>query len=349
MHLRYLYVMTWVLCFGGFLATAHAQQDSIRQISYPAINENLLVQTKWRYTYTTHRETNTVLHKADADYNYFLFWKYDNTYQMYLNGELTAGTWKLNDAKNEIYYPFRKTEWWRIAEFTEETLILEYTQHNRTSYRAHFVRVTDDQAPFVRAPNDLPDVLVDYVTQRPSKYKHRYIKGEKGKRQRYSRRERRRIEELEKVRRDSIQQLPFMQIELVGGGFYGGVDKVYRNNLVIKTNGQVIQEFQSELQGLQVIRRSISRQTVEQLVAFIESNKFFEFQQTYMCETRNCIERMQSSPRPIALRIAVTHGARRKVVVVNIWDGKGYQNAWVKYPPALDTIVKTIQDTALYQ
>lgn len=332
----------WLLLF-IFVAVAQGQR------AYPPINENKLLQTKWRYTYTTHTESNTIIHKADKDYKYFLFLKYDNTVQTYINGRLIEGIWGLNADKNELLYDFRRIKSWRIAEFTDKVLILEYSLHAKASYRYHFVAVTDAEAPFIRSPYDLPDVLVINKQQQADPYRFRGVKDEPGKRLLTPRQQRRDARRAAKLAKNPPKAAPtFIQIELVGGGFYGGLDKVLRNNLVIKTNGQVVKEFQTELQGLQITRRTISRQSLEELVKYIESQEFFNFQQTYTCQTGDCQRRMQELPRPIALRIVVTYGFRRKVVMIPFWDGQGHQKSILEYPPQLDAIVKAIENTALY-
>ena len=310
---------------------------------YPPINESLLLQTKWKYTFTTHQATNTVIHKADKNYLYYIFFRYDNVLETSLNGKWSAQNWAMNSEKNTLLYDFRKIDRWEIAEFTDHALVLEYTLYGKIAYRYHFVSVPDADAPFERQLTDLPDVRVDYANAKADKYKYRNVRAEKGKRWFWQR-----SKKDKNAPSESIKILPeaptFMQIELVGGGYRGGIDKVYRNNLVIKTDGLVIQEFQSEVQGLRVTKKQIPRKTVEELVAFIEKHHFLEFQQSYNCQTADCAHRLQKKPAPIALRLALTHGARRKVITVGIWDGTGYQNSLINYPPELDTIVRTIQN-----
>lgn len=334
----------WLLC-SIFALGMKAQTPR----SYPPINENKLLQTKWKYTYTTHTESNTIIHKADKDYKYFLFLKYDNTVQTYINGRTIDGLWSLNAAQNELNYDFRKIKSWRIAEFTSQTLILEYSLHSKASYRYHFVSVSNEQAPFIRSPFDLPDVLVVNKQATPDQFKFRGVKDEIGKRPLTPRQLLRDARRAAKRERNPPKEEPiFIQIELVGGGFFGGLDRVLRNNLVIKTNGQVVREFQTERQGLQVTRRTIPRKDLEELLKYIETQQFFNFQQTYTCQTGDCQKRMSQQPRPIALSLCITYGFRRKVVMIPFWDGQGHDKSILEYPPQLDAIVKAIEKTALY-
>ena len=87
-----------IIClFVLFLTTfIHAQvSDSLASV-YTPVNENLFVNTKWKYTYTTHTQSNTIIHKASDEYKYFIFFRYDYSCQTYLNGVLTDGEWKLS-------------------------------------------------------------------------------------------------------------------------------------------------------------------------------------------------------------------------------------------------------------
>lgn len=330
---------------------------------YPAINENLFVNTKWKYTYTTHAESNTVIHKADEMYLYYLFFRYDYGYQMYLNGNLTDGIWRLNKEQNEINYNFRRIKWWRIASFTEDALILEFSMHAKSSYRYHFIRVSDDDAPFERSPNDLPDINVNLIQDAQKAQQDSYAnflesrgikynkKAWERRKLRREKREKNRIARLQRTARGRAklareQPQEMMQVELVGGGFRDGVDPVYRNMIVIKTDGRVIKEYQSELQGLQVSKHNIPRESLEKLVTYIEENNFFEFDQTYTCENQDCIKRLSNKPKPIALRIAITKGVRRKIITIPIWDGRGKARSLINYPKELDAIVQAILKTA---
>lgn len=356
-----MHILKWIVALNILYLSSSllvAQSTLVDSSAYAAINENLFVNTKWKYTYTTHAESNTIIHKADEDYKYYLFFKYDYSYEMYLNSKLTYGEWKLNKEQNEINYEFRKIKWWRIADFTEETLILEFSVNSKSSYRYHFVRSSDADAPFERSPFDLPDVNVDHnLDGVSSKNKYRYVKAELGKRRRYNQRreerrqlkEQRRKDRLARLDKTPIEDLEFLQIELVGGGFYGGPDPVYRNILTVKTDGRVIWEYQTALRGLVITKSYIPRKTLEELVVFIEDKQFFTFEKVYTCESAECAKRMDQKPRPISLRLAITKGHHRHIVTISIWEGQGKKRTYVNYPDELDVIIEAIQQTAIYQ
>ena len=338
-----------LLIFALFSSFALAQLPASQ---YAAVQESRLMQTQWRYTYTTHAGSNTIIHKADADYRHYIFLKFDGSVQTYLHGRILHGKWALNEAKNQLFYEFRRLKWWHIVEHGDKLLVLEYVLANGVAYRYHFVPLPESEwRVFERSPFDLPDVIVvrDPKAEPKERYRYRNTTDAPGKRplsMAQIRREARRQARLAK--NPPPPQEEFLQIELVGGGFIAGLDRVYKNNLVIKTNGQVVKEYHTELQGYTISRRTIARKTLEDLVAYIDSKKFFEMPPTFGCVSGECQERMQRPPRPIALRIAVTRGHTRKLVSLPIWDGRGVENSPIPYPPALDSIVRAIENVALY-
>lgn len=326
------------LCFLG--TSMIAQIDSLKPTIYPGVNENILANTKWRYTYTAHKESNTVIHKADDNYEYFLYLKYDNTFENFLNGKFTGGHWKLNDAKNELYYDHRQIDWWKIAEFTNKTLILEFSLNKNASYQYNFVRVGSEDAPFVRAANDLPDVDVEAFAAANKRTKER----------RSNKRRKKRVKERKQPRKiielPQEEKLPVIKVEMVGGGFFGGNDPIYRNYIMINTNGRLIKEVQTEQRGLIKTKKTIERSTLEELARFIDSKEFFKFQTVYDCDNNICRKRLNQTPRPIPLRIAVTYGGKRKVVTVSIFGKEKSRVKYIGYPPELELIIEAINKLA---
>jgi hypothetical protein len=338
-------ILSILAVFSFYAQPITAQIDSSRQ--YPTINENAILHTKWKYTYTTAQSSNTVIHKADKDYQYYVYLRYDYVFEMFLNGKYSTGNWELNAKKNKIYYPFRKIDWWNIVEFDDTKLVLEYYAFGRIAYRYHFVALSETLSPFKKPANELPDILVDNYRQKTEKLTYRYTKNEKGKR-RLLKKQKRSEEKLAKIKSETIMPNDkFLQIELVGGGFYGGLDKTYKNNLIIKNNGQLIRELETELNGLRVTKKQIPRADLDSLVSFMEKSKFFEWPQSYNCENRICMERYNETPRPVALRLVVTYGSKRKIVIVSIWDGRGKANALIDYPKELDLIVQTLENMSI--
>lgn len=322
-------------------------------------NPHLLDNTQWKYTYTTNSSENSVIHLADSNYHFFLYFRFDQQLILNINGQFEQKSWSFNRLKKELSFNFRNVHIWTICSFSEESLVLEFKSNNNY-YCFHFIRAKRLKTPFelpdyelnvvdIHVPANSPEAFAEqfYITfleERGIQYDP--IKWEK-RAAIQKKKEQARIARLSKTRSGKRilleeNELEFIQIELVGGGYFGGVDPVFRNIILIKNNGQVIKEYQSELKGLQVIKHKIERDTLEKLVAFIEDQAFFEFDQMYGCSSLRCYNRLEKEPRPIAFRIAITKGTKRKIVTLPLWDGKGLKKSLIDYPPALDNIVQAI-------
>ncbi len=317
-----------------------AQQQPYRA-SFGAVDEQLLIETKWRYTYTLHLQSNTIVHRADGQYDWYLYFRYDNSFWEYLNGKSRQGQWRIDNRR--LYYAFGEIPHFKIAQITTRLLVLEFQQPtSRGTYQYHFVRVQSRDAPFQRPANQLPEVIVEDTRTHPTHSNGRWwaYAAQRKKRQLWAK-----FRSI--VRRNQPQVYePYIYIELIGGGFYGGIDPVLKDYIVIKNDGRLIKEFESVHNGLVVTRKYIPRQELEAFARFILSQGFFEMERMYDCQSHLCAQRKLRQPRPIPLRLAVTYGQRRKVVTVAIWgkDDSGIQ--YVDYPPALDAIVDAIQRMA---
>jgi hypothetical protein len=135
-------------------------------------------------------------------------------------------------------------------------------------------------------------------------------------------------------------------VELIGGGFYGGIDPVIKDFIHIKSDGRLIKEFQSVNEGLHVTKKNISREELEQFAEYVVKQKFFNYERVYDCSDQNCFKRKGMKPAPIPLRIAITYGDRKKVVTIAIWGKDDLGSHYVDYPPALDNIIDAIQRMA---
>lgn len=132
-----------------------------QKFGYPTVHERQLIGTKWRYTYTLHVESNTTVHQADKEYQYFLFFRYDFSFEQSLHGKYTKGNWSLSQG-NTLFYPFRNIRKFDIAAINNKTLVLEFQQPNATgTYQYHFIAVDSKDAPFVRPEGELPEVIVE--------------------------------------------------------------------------------------------------------------------------------------------------------------------------------------------
>ena len=127
-------------------------------------------------------------------------------------------------------------------------------------------------APFIKPANELPDILVEELD--PKKNRNQWWTfGKKRKKKRRWRRKKKEPKEKE----------VYISIELIGGGYYGGIDPVLRDYIHIKSSGRLIKEFKSVNKGLQVTKKTISREELEAFAEFIITQKFFEIDRMYDC------------------------------------------------------------------
>jgi hypothetical protein len=81
LHSRLLYILVFVWMGVGLAVAQPKDTMPSGAGGYLPIDENYIMETKWRYTYTTHTQTNTIIHRADNSYDYYVYFKYDHTYQ----------------------------------------------------------------------------------------------------------------------------------------------------------------------------------------------------------------------------------------------------------------------------
>ena len=154
---------------------------------------------------------------------------------------MTRGPWSLNGSM--LDYKFKKIEQFEIALITKQTLVLEFNQPNaKGTYQYHFVRVESKDAPFVKPANELPDVIVERLN--PAERRRRLAARRKAKKR--------------KKRKGPVKDQKYISIELIGGGFYGGMDPVLRDYIHIKSNGRLVKEFKSSRKGLVVTKKKYS-------------------------------------------------------------------------------------------
>lgn len=321
--------LLWLLLILLATSSVYAQQTGDGWgTHYKAVDERIFVETKWRYTYAMHLESNTIIHQAEDYYEYFLHFRYDYVFEQYLNGRMTRGPWALDGST--LKYSFKKIEQFEVAKMDKQALVLEFKQPNsKGTYQYHFVRVESKDAPFVKPSNELPDIIVERLS--PAQ-----------RRQRLSARRKKR-----KNRKKNIEgNGEYISIELIGGGYYGGIDPVLRDYIHIKSNGRLVKEFKSRNAGLIVSKRDIQRTELEEFAEYILAQDFFNMERLYDCESAMCQNRKESKPTPVPLRLAVAYGNKKKVVTIAIWGMDKQNYRYVDYPAALDYIIEAIQKMA---
>lgn len=314
-----------LLIFTAFLSFSTL---SAQRFGYPNVQERQIIGTKWRYAYTLHLESNTTVHQADKDYQYFLFFRYDYSFEQFLHGKYAKGNWSLNEGT--LFYPFRNIKKFDIAAINNKTLVLEFQQPNSNgTYQYHFVQVETATAPFVRPVDELPEVIVEAEPKEPRRRSWwSILRGENED-----------TKKAEAVKK----QLTYISIELVGGGYYGGIDPVIKDFIRIGTDGRLIHEYQTVNQPLRVVKKNISRAELEQFADYVLQNKFFEMQRLYDCTSLACEKRKVMKPTPIPLRLMVHYGDKKRVITVSIWGEDNTKMRYADYPAALDNIIEAIR------
>jgi hypothetical protein len=308
-----------ILLFFTSFSTLNAQR-----FGYPNVEERQLIGTKWRYAYTLHLESNTTVHQADKDYQYFLFFRYDYTFEQFLHGKYAKGNWSLGGGT--LFYPFRNIKKFDIAAINNKTLVLEFQQPNANgTYQYHFVQVESATAPFVRPVDELPEVVVEAVPKEPRRRSWWSILrgGDKSE--------------------SAKKQATYISVELIGGGYYGGIDPVVKDFISISTEGRLIHEYQTVNQPLRVVKKNIPRSELELFAEYVVQNKFFDMKRLYDCDNIACEKRKVMKPTPIPLRLMVSYGDKKRVITIAVWGLDNSKIRYADYPPALDNIIEAIR------
>lgn len=299
--------------------------------------ERLIIETKWQYTYTLHAESNTIIHKAEDKYEYFLYFRYDYSYLEFLNGHISRGGWSLDG--NKLNYSFRHVDQFKVVELNKSVMVLEFTQRNsKGTFQYHFVRVDSEHSPFPKPDNELPEIIVE--TEDPNAPVYTRKRKKQGFLSRLFNNRKKFEEYLEE------EELTYINVELIGGGYYGGIDPVLKDFIHIKSDGRLVQEFQSVHAGLHITKKTIDREELEMFADWVVKQGFFEMERAYGCTDAECQKRKMVKPTPIPLRIAIAYGDKKKVVTIAIWGQDDRKSKYVEYPPALDGIIDAIQRMA---
>jgi len=349
--------LLFIVLFGTISGVLAQAAESNTQSVDSALIERTIVEAKWRYVYTMHVGSKTIIHEAGDEYDFYLYFRYDYTAEEFLNGRYERKAWAL--AGDQIFYPFRNVNVFRVTQAGRQNLALEFTQPNsKGAYQYHFVRVNDNDAPFIKPVNQLPTVLVEGITKQ--KRKRRKLKGDEiagvKKNRRWwpfrkrkesdkapnAKREKRKQEKEERrISKEGVVAVDMM-VEITGGGFFGGIDPVMRDYTVIKPGGRLVKEFKSVQTELRRTAADLDVEEYNRLAAFIENKGFFDLDRVYDCSSEGCVNRKRSKPTPVPLRIAVSNGKRKKVVNIAIWgqDNRGIR--YVDYPQELEDVIQAV-------
>ncbi len=280
-----------------------------------------LFETHWRYTYTLHTETNSLVQQAGNQWQHFLWFRHDSVCKQDLNGKITESFWEANS--QQLHFSFRQKNAFAVALLNDFSLELETkAPDGKGTYLHHFIKVKKEDSPFAEETNTLPVVQVQTV---PLTYP----------------------DSLSATQTARAPVEEDIRVELVGGGYYGGINPVQHDYITITNEGRLIHEFES-VRGERLVRKTkIPKDELEKFLEWAASEqRFFELENSYDCKTPDCEKRKAVKPLPVPLRLRIAKGDRVKMITVSIWGLDKNGRRYVAYPPELDRIVDTIQRMA---
>lgn len=320
------HIFFFVLIFFVQCQIVFAQRDSL-------FFQHQFSNTRWKFSYTLHVDKNEVLFKDDEEYEHQIWFKYDGNSYTFLNGQMITDRWNAQPKEFVLTYNFSKRTNWLVAECNEQILALEYKSKTRNTYRLYFFRLADTSTQyFTYNLGEKPEIqyFKPVVTPKPKDSNETESQAQ-NKTSLFPAKE--------------IKSAPngnFMQIELLGGGFLEKENVVLRNLIKIENDGTILRQILTEKEGLKTFKSNMGRAKLEKLMAFIESQSFFEMNAQYNCANFECYNRLKEQPKPVELRLAITYGSVRKLITISIWEGVNHQKHWIDYPKEIDLIINEI-------
>lgn len=308
------------------LAHPSLEGQSTGPCPFTRLSENKLVFSAWRYRRTVHTASGKTIHRGGTEFPSFLYFRADNTVLENTNGYYREGRWSMAAGRLELRY--REMEGFCADLPREDLLVLEFDAGGPSPGRQyHFERVELDETPFHRSPYDLPLVIVekDKHSSKAGKipwwaFWRRWAPVPKG---------------------PAAPPVPIL-IEVSGGGYYGGLNPVYRQFVRITGDGSIVREVVTEREGSRVTRRRITRRELEDFAEWIESQGYFDLPREFDCIDQACWQRKRGKPRPVPLQVVVSYGKRHQRITVHLFGPDHHQLRYVDYPPVIDQIVETV-------
>lgn len=287
-------------------------------------NIDQLLETHWRYTYTLHVETNSLSQQAGDRLRHYLYFRFDSVCRQEVNGRQSESPWRLD--KRQIRLDFRQNGLFSVLRLNDFSLELKFlSKDGKSTFVHHFTRVKADISPLALQSNTLPVVLIQTVPP---------LKADTSR-------------AAQAIALPPAGNDDDVCIELVGGGYYGGINPVQHDYITISREGRLIHEFES-VQGKRLIHKvNIPKDELEKFIdwAAVEQH-FFDSEPAYDCKTPECEKRKTVKPAPVPLRLSITKDGKRRMITVSIWGLDKNGRRYVSYPPELDRIIDAIQRMA---
>ena len=310
---------------GLLLLTAPLGGQTPLPCPYSTLTTHHLTETYWQYLDTRQGHEQTIVHQGGSDYPSFLYFRFDQRAVDVTLGIHHRTSWQLDQGRLDL--PYQGNTTFCASQTEEGLLVLTYTPPGQQIERhLRFQPVHPQQTPFRRPWTDLPVVVVEPPSIKTSRSK---------------------IPWWAFWRRWNTSDVPVpapapIRIEVTGGGYYGGINPVYRQFVRIDTRGRLIREVHTREDGLLITKKDIPRKELEEFAAWIAAHGFFELEREYTCQDRVCRDRLQRRPKPVPLRLMVHYDDEHHLVTVPVWGEDNHQVRYVDYPPVVDQIVETI-------
>lgn len=286
-------------------------------------NSGRLSETHWQYTYTLQLETNSLVQQAGDQWQHFLYFRFDSVCRQQLNGKVTESDWWLDS--QELHFAFRQQRLFSLSRLNDYSLELTYvSKDGKSTYVHHFARIQRENSPLGQETNTLPVVLVQTIP----------------------------LPQADPEVTAQAITLPApgtepASVELVGGGYYGGINPVQQDFITISGEGRLIHQFES-MQGKRLTQKTdIPKEELDRFIEWAtKEQRFMEMESSYDCKTPECEKRKTVKPTPVPLRLSISTGEVRKMVTVSIWGLDKNGRRYVSYPPELDRIIDAVQRLA---
>ncbi|HKK87514.1 MAG TPA: hypothetical protein VJ917_01610 [Saprospiraceae bacterium] len=291
--------------------------------------EEQLIETQWSYAYATHPESGDILHRGGEGFEYYVYFKYDQSYIALLNRDRYVGKWAINGIR--FQFSFNGVSNFKIHQLTEERLVLLYeSEYTGQQMLYHFTAVSPMDSPMNEMENLLPKVTVNQHDEKGSKQDKNWF-----------------VSWLDRLfDRYTPEPEPYVRIELTGGGFYGGLNHVLKDYITIGNDGTIIKEMMTEEYGNHKLIAQMEREELLRFAAFVSEKGFFEMPRIVDCQSNLCSQRKYEKPIPIPLRLSITYGERKNIITVPIWGKETRRGQWIEVPVELEAIVFAIQNMA---
>jgi hypothetical protein len=298
------------------------------------IDESQFYETQWRYTYTLHLESKTIVHNGNDNFEAYYYFRLDHNFETNVNKVSSSSSWKINGAK--LYVPALNQDTLLIVSISNDRLVLEKKNTNgKGTLQYHYDKLDNKVRMFSTPSYLLPEVdIVKKPINTKNKGKSSWLKNFWNW-----------IWGNDAVAENKPEPI-FINIEMVGGGFFGGLDPPIKNYIQIKTNGRLIREFETQYHGLVKTNKNISRVELESFADYILAKGFFNLTPIYDCLDPQCNARLSKKPTPIPLRLSVTYGNRHKVITIPIFGLDETNHKYLSYPPLIDEMVDVLSRMA---